>query len=141
MAEKETGEVRISPEWETSIEEGVDLLIENYKLFDKLLEFSPIALPMDDERKWEELKREEKEVIMDKVFSKLRVNPNNQEPIRKYRINAPRTDDSKIKISWYGEADVSVYETQRSGQDMFLHEMDAPGLGEIYFVAPKDFEL
>lgn len=142
MAEKESQKQKISPEWELTMHEGIEMAIDNYELFDKLVYFTPISVSFgEDERKWEELNEAEKGVILDKVFSLLDTNPSTQEAVREYSVDAPTTTDPTKTISWKGKGEVKVFETKRSGEDMFLHEFNSPELGILYFIAPKDFEL
>jgi hypothetical protein len=142
MTEKESPETKISPESELAMHEGIEMAIDNYELFDKLVYFIPASISFgEDERIWEELNEAEKGVILDKVFSLLDTDPNTQEAVKEYSVEAPATKDPAKTISWKGKGKVKVYETKRSDEDIFLHEFAAPELETLYFIAPKDFKL
>lgn len=142
MSEKETSERKVNPEWESQMREGVAMAIENYELFDKLAFFAPLTISDGlDEREWHNLSEAEKEIILGEVFSLLEVDPKTQEPVKEYEFAAPTTDDPKKETTWTGTGKVKVYETGKSDEDMFLHELDSPGLGLEYFIAPREFEI
>ncbi len=133
----------LSPEWKHMIIVGIRESLDNYELFDRKLDFSPVGITCSkDERGWAEISDEEREFILKKLFEQVGFDPDIADQVATYQIEAPTTDLPDKEITWTGKADVNVYTTQRAlTEDMYLHEIVRLELETEYIVAPVDFRL
>lgn len=135
MTENPTSFESLPPEWKERIEAGIAEAIENYELFDRKIDFSPLVITGGkDERSWPELSDSERKYITSRVFSAVGLRNNE---VATYKITSPEKG-----ASWQGLGEVVVYETKRSeSDDMYIHKISRPGVEIEYIVAPKDYRL
>jgi hypothetical protein len=125
--------------------EGLELAIECYELSDQMINVAPVNLSPDksDERDFEELSDKEKAYLVKILHEQLGVDPSEEKhPVTSYEIEAPKSQDpEKHPEGWQGTAIVNVFETGRTDEDMFLHELNYPDGKREYFVAPRQTQL
>lgn len=96
-----------------------------------------------DQREFQEVSPEEQKFITSTLFTLLSFDPANPTLAASYTIEKP--DRMKMQSytdeAWSGVANVSVYETARSGENMYLHFIKYPDGRIEYAVAPKDRRL
>ncbi len=124
----------LSPEWQEAIKTGINEAIDNYELFDRKLDFSPLAITNGlDERSWPELSPSERKYIESELFSIIGLE---DEVASSYVITPPDG------ATWKGEGLAIVFKTKRSEkEDMYVHQITRPSAEDEYMVAPLDFRL
>jgi|SRR3989344_7965008 len=139
----EIGEQSLNPEWQQKIEGGLLDALENFVLFDNLVNISPTALSEgEDERIFQDLSPAEQEYIKGTLFNALAVDPEIDEVVRTYEFTAPEPQDlAKHHQEWSGVAKVKVYQTSRSKEGLFLHIVQHPDGKTEYVVTEKDRDL
>ncbi|MBI4057950.1 hypothetical protein HY405_01360 [Candidatus Microgenomates bacterium] len=142
MAETEDQETPLDPEWQRAIETGIKEAFDNYELFDRKLDFSPRAISDGrDDRIWFALTHKEREFVEQKLFEEVGFTRESAEIVTEYQIQAPQSDDPTKEVTWSGTAEVRVYNINRSGRNMYLHEILRPGTEVEYVIAPESFRL
>lgn len=137
MSELEKGE--LSQEWMQAIAEGINDSLDCYELFDQLINISPHSISDHlDDRDFLDLTPEEQEYIRRTLFSTLEVET--ETPVRTYQMPAPQAAEKTDK-DWSGIAEVKVYQTARSDEDIFIQEIHYPDGKMEYTIAPKDKTL
>ena len=134
----------LSPEWQEVIRESIDEQLESFEVLfgatdenpESALNFSPLSFSSGyDEREYDELSPEEKDFIKQAMFSGIGFNPEDAQIVSTYKYDGPEGSKG------YGAAEVTVYETIRSDEGMFLHMATYPDGREELFVASKDYRL
>lgn len=142
MSEGERGE--LNPEWAEAMKTGLTEALDNFELYDQLINVSPITISNgSDERLFQELSNAEREFVVKLLHRQLGLDPfEEKRPVRSYHVEAPKSPDvEKYPEGWQGEASVNVFETARSDEDMFLHEVQFPDGKLEYAIAPADRQI
>jgi hypothetical protein len=134
----EFGKEVLSEEWKDRMSEGVKNTLDNYELFERI-NFAPLSLIEDfDDRRWDQLSKEERDWVTSEIFFRYGFNRRNEIVVAEYEFDAPKEKG----VTWKGTAKVKVYETHRSKlENMYLHEITRPGAEVEYMIAPKDARL
>lgn len=141
--ENPTGK-ELNPEWQEAIREGIGEQLENFEFLfgatdenpESALNFSPFSFANGfDEREYDELSPQEKDFIKQAMFSGLGFDPEKPQAISSYSYEGPA--DSK----GHGVSEVTIYETSRSDEGMFLHIAKYPDGREEFFVASSEYQL
>jgi hypothetical protein len=133
-------EVPSNQEWIGFMRSGIEEAFDNYDLFGRVINFSPIVLSDSrDERDWRDLSNEERRILAELVFDILGVDKENMYQVAQYTFNPPKPVPGVKPPSWSGTASVTVYKTKRSSEGMYLHEINRPSTETEYVVADKDY--
>lgn len=134
----------INPEWQEVIRKSISEQLESFEVLfgatdenpESPLNFSPLSFSSGfDEREYDELSPEEKDFIKQEMFSGIGFNPEQARIISTYTYEGPA--DSK----GHGIVEVTVYETARSEDGMFLHVAKFPDGREEFFIASSEYRL
>ncbi len=90
---------------------------------------------MGDQRTFDELSREEQEILKNVTFQELEI-PIEKEPERTYTVAGPPREDGEPS-----ETHVRIFSTNRSDKKIFLHEMNYEDGSVGYALAPEDAQM
>lgn len=134
----------LDAEWQETIRESISEQLENFEVLfgatdenpESPLNLSPVSFSNGfDEREYDELSPQEQDFIKHEIFSALGFRPEEAQVVSKYDYEGP--GDSKGQ----GTAEVTVHETERSNEGMFLHIAKYPDGREELFIASSEYRL
>lgn len=156
MSERMHKEEELTPEWKELIEEGIKSVLEMY--YGVPFEFTPdVLVDHDDERlvgkdktpyivnDFGSLSLYQQTLITEILFSKLNFNlldavAVNTQVVHVAASGVPKYPKGTNRPGLMKEV---IYETNRSGEDLYLHIVTVSDTGQIdgLFIAPQDFVL
>lgn len=134
-------------EWKGIMEEGVETAIEGFEILfypsEENMPFTPVSFsPAQisggvDERRFIDLEADEREFIKGNMFTGLGIDRKAPQIVDNYTVPLPHPSYA----DWEGIAFVQIVETNRSEDDLFLHEISFPDERVDYFMATLDYRL
>ncbi len=134
--EHESAERVVDPEWEQKIIGAVEENIDNIELFDGVVNFSPTALDIDDDRDFSDLTEQEQRVILKAIDDKVGFVPE-REAVTIYESDYYPKGSKEPDPDQHIE--VNVFPT--GDENLFLHESRLKGKLIDVVLAPKDHRI